>query len=466
MLLDTTERSLFPRLDDRQIHVISAFGERVRFAADETMVQQGETGHALYVVLSGQVRVTKSVGGDSLLLAVHEQGGFAGELSILSGLPAGATIAASTDVEALRIPPRKLIQLIAACPQVAEVIVPALAARRQIVVAQEHHREKLAALGRMAAGLAHELNNPAAAVRRAAAQLGEALAGAQTAADRLSTAPLGDAERASLERLRADVSAAQPALSPLEQSEREEAVGAWLESRGHDDAWELAAALAASGVTPERLDRAAAALDAERLGDAVRLLASSQSAAALLREVAQSADRIFALVQSMKQYSNMDGGRELEAVDLHLGLESTLALLEARLSPGITTEREYDTSLPPVCVFAGELNQVWTHVIENAVHAMEGRGRLRIRTSRQGSYARVAITDDGPGIEAGRQEQIWEPFFTTRGVGEGLGMGLEIVRYVVQRRHGGTVHLASRPGETTFSITLPLAGPPGEAQRD
>ena len=466
MLLDTTERSLFPHLDDRQIHAISAFGERVRFAADETMVQQGETGHALYVVLSGQVRITKSVGGDSLLLAVHEQGGFAGEISILAGLPAGATIAAIADVEALRIPPEKLIQLIAACPPVAEVIVPALAARRQIVVAQEHHREKLAALGRMAAGLAHELNNPAAAVRRAVAQLGEAMAGAQTAADRLNTAPLGDAERASLERLRADGFAAQPALSPLERSEREEAVGAWLESRGHDDAWELASALAASGVTPERLDRAAAALDAERLGDAVRWLASSQSAAALLREVAHGADRIFALVQSMKQYSNMDRGRELEAVDLHLGLESTLALLDSRLSPGITTEREYDTCLPPVCVYAGELNQVWTHVIDNAVHAMEGRGRLRIRTWRQGDYARVAITDDGPGIEQGRQERIWEPFFTTRGVGEGVGMGLEIVRYVVQRRHGGTVHLASRPGETTFEIALPLAGPPGGAQRD
>ncbi|MBD0319338.1 MAG: cyclic nucleotide-binding domain-containing protein, partial [Gemmatimonadetes bacterium] len=277
MLLDTTERSLFPHLDDGQVQAISAFGERVRFAAGETMVQQGETGHALYVVLSGQVRVTKIMSGDSLLLAVHGPGEFAAELSVLSGLPQGATIAAVTEVEALRVPPEKLIQMIAACPLVAAVIVPALAARRQIVFAQEYHRERLAALGRMAAGLAHELNNPAAAVRRAAAQLGEAMAGAQTAADRLNTAPLGDAERASLERLRAEVFAAQPALSPLERSEREEAVGAWLESRGHDDAWELASALAASGVTPERLDGAAAALGAERLGDAVRWLASSQS---------------------------------------------------------------------------------------------------------------------------------------------------------------------------------------------
>jgi signal transduction histidine kinase len=317
----------------------------------------------------------------------------------------------------------------------------------------------------MAAGLAHELNNPAAAVRRAAAQLGEAMAGAQTAADCLHATPVGDAERAFLERLRADVFAAPPALSPLERSEREEAVGAWLESRGLDDAWELAPALAAGGVTPERLDQAAAALGAERLGDVVRWLASSQSAAALLREVAHGADRIFVLVQSMKQYSNMDQGPEPEAVDLHLGLESTLALLESRLSPGITTEREYDTRLPPVCVYAGELNQVWTQLIENAVHAMEGRGRLRIRTWRNGDYAQVAITNDGPGIAPGLQERIWEPFFTTRAVGEGVGLGLEIVRYVVQRRHGGTVRLESRPGETTFEIALPLAGPPWEAQR-
>jgi signal transduction histidine kinase len=346
---------------------------------------------------------------------------------------------------------------------VAEVILPALVGRKQEVDSQMQQQEKLAALGRMAAGLAHELNNPAAAVRRAAAQLDEAVAEVQTASLRMHATPLTPAQQAELERLHAGCRAfcaAGAAMQPLERSRREDEVADWLDDAGIPEGWNLAPILVTGGVDPARLDALAAVMGPERLGDTVRWLASSQNAAALLHDVVQSADRISFLVKSIKQYSHMDQAPELKEVDLHAGLESTLVLLHHKLKQGVEVERDFDRSLPAVCVYPGELNQVWTNLIDNAVDAMGGRGRLRVRTAREGDHAVVEVADDGPGIPPEIQRRIWEPFFTTKGVGEGSGLGLDIVRRIVQRRHGGTIRLDSRPGETRFRVSLPLAGPP------
>jgi signal transduction histidine kinase len=366
-------------------------------------------------------------------------------------------------VEVLRIPIPRLRELIVTNAPVAQLILPALVGRTQEVNAQAHQQEKLAALGRMAAGLAHELNNPAAAVRRAAAQLDETVADAQCAALRLHAHPLEPRQQEFLDGLytesRAFCSASIP-MEPLERSGLEDAIADWLDDHGVAESWNVAPTLVAGGIAPAKLEALAEAMGEDRVADTVSWLAATLASAALLREVVQSSDRISFLVQSIKQYSHMDQAPELKEMDLHAGLESTLTLLHHKLKHGVEVTRAYDATLPRVCVYPGELNQVWTNLIDNAVDAMGGKGRLRIRTSREGADAQVEITDDGPGIPDEIRARIWEPFFTTKGVGEGSGLGLDIVRRIVQRRHGGSIRVDSRPGETRFRVSLPLAGPP------
>ena len=463
MLHDPEERRLFPRFTPEQLEMLSDYGERVTFPPGARLFEQGDAHQYLFVVLAGEVRITKTAGGEELLLALHQVGEFSGELSILSGGPAIATGTAVGDVEALRIPVPRLRELIVSCAPVAETVLPALAGRVQEVDSELRQQEKLAALGRMAAGLAHELNNPAAAVRRAAAQLDETVDDAQCAALRLHEHPLAPEQQALLDRLhtesRAYCATAAP-MRPLERSGLEDEVADWLEDHGVAEAWKLAPTLVEGGVSPARLEEVAEGMGAERLGDTVQWLASTLAAAALLREVVQSADRISFLVHSIKEYSHLDQAPELQEVDLHAGLESTLTLLHHKLKRGIEVVREYDRTLPRVCVYPGELNQVWTNLIDNAVDAMKGSGRLVVRTARDGDHATVEIADDGPGIPQELRTRIWEPFFTTKGVGEGSGLGLDIVRRIVHRRHGGTIRVDSRPGETRFRISLPIAGPP------
>jgi signal transduction histidine kinase len=318
----------------------------------------------------------------------------------------------------------------------------------------------------MAAGLAHELNNPAAAVRRAASSLDEAMADALGAALRLHAHPLPPGHQALLDRLHADARgycASPIPLGPLERSDREDALSDWLDARGVGEAWELAPVLVTGGVSPGTLAAVEAEMGAERLEPVVRWLAATLTATTLLKELTQSAQRISQLVGSIKEYSHMDQSPELQDTDLHRGLESTLALLAHKLKDGVEVTREYDASLPPVCAYAGELNQVWTNLIDNAVDAMGGKGRLTVRTWHDSGQATVEIADDGPGVPPDIQDRMWEPFFTTKGVGEGSGLGLDIVRRIVQRRHGGSIRLVSRPGDTRFQVTLRVDGPPKQA---
>ncbi|HEX2201791.1 MAG TPA: ATP-binding protein [Longimicrobium sp.] len=470
MLHDPAEARLFPTFSPELLDALGRAGETVALAPGEALFAQGRLPYDFWVVLEGEVRVTKEVGGEEWLLAVHPAGGFAAEISILAGTPPIATARAVGAVRALRIEAERFRELVATSREFARVVLPAMTGRSQEVDQQVRQQEKLAALGRMAAGLAHELNNPAAAVKRAAASLEEAVAEAQRAALRLHAHPLAEAEQAFLDRLHAEARgycASPVPLSPLERSAAEDAVGDWLEARGVEGGWELAAPLVAGCVDPEKLEGVEAVMGPERLEATARWLAAALATAALLRELQQGTQRIGALVQSIKAYSHMDQAPELKETDLHVGLESTLALLAHKLRGGVEVVRDYDASIPKVCVYAGELNQVWTNLIDNAVDAMKGRGRLRVRTARAADpgLVTVEIADDGPGIPPEVLGRIWEPFFTTKGVGEGSGLGLDIARRIVQRRHGGSLRVDSRPGDTRFQITLRVDGPPKEAAR-
>jgi signal transduction histidine kinase len=254
--------------------------------------------------------------------------------------------------------------------------------------------------------------------------------------------------------------AAAASASPLEASEREDAVGEWLEEHGVEEAWTLAETFVASGVGREELDELASALPEQALRDAVSWLGGGLEAELLLREMEDAATRIAELVASVKSYSHMDETQTRAETDLHEGLESTLTMLSYKIGEkNARIERDYDPTLPQLWANAGELNQVWTNLLDNALDAIAPGGRISVRTVRRGDDVVVEIRDDGPGIAPDLLGRIWEPFFTTKDVGEGSGLGLDIVRRIVVRQHRGDIGVESRPGDTCFRVRIPLHAP-------
>ena len=320
--------------------------------------------------------------------------------------------------------------------------------------------EKLAALGKLSAGLAHELNNPAAAAQRAAAQLRQQLEELEGLTLRLGQIGLDEAQWASLSEFRAqllEAAASAPALGPLERADREEAVAAWLSAHGISDAWQLAPPLAVAGV--DRLQTVAADLPAAAVPEALAWISQSAAAHELVETIAISATSISELVGAVKTYSYMDRAPDQE-VDVHDGLESTLRILAHRLKAGPQIVRAYDRSLPCPFVPAGELNQVWTNLIDNAIDAAGPEGEVRVRTSRDDDWLVVEVADTGPGIPPEIQPRIFDPFFTTKDVGEGVGLGLDVARRIVTERCHGEISCRSEPGDTRFWVRLPLTGGP------
>ena len=332
-----------------------------------------------------------------------------------------------------------------------EVVQPAL--EQEMRRRKRIEQEKMAALGKLSAGLAHELNNPAAAARHAAGRLREVILKAQLLALE-HAGRLSPGEQETLVRLLSEVTAFEAVFrDPLSQSDREEEIASWLKERGFSEAWEYAPVLCAAGLHTGRLEELADELgDGESLGGALEWLAATLESTDLSDEVRQSVGRISELVQAMKVYTSMDQAAYAET-DVLEGLEETLTILNHKLV-GASVVREYEEDLPKIWANAGELNQVWTNLIDNAADALGGQGRLVVRAFRAGDSVTVQIVDDGPGIPPDIQNHIFDPFFTTKEVGEGTGLGLDIVRRVVAG-HGGVVSVDAESGQTRFSVQLP-----------
>jgi signal transduction histidine kinase len=463
MLHDPNEEALFPRLEGGALELVRAEGSELQLEPGAVLFSEGDTDYDFFVVLEGEVRITKVVGGEEQLLAVHGPGEFTGEISILTGEPAIATGRSAGRGRVIRVAPDRFRHLVAECTSVARVVLTAMAGRATDVDAQLRQQEKMASLGKLSAGLAHELNNPAAAATRSAGQIRDSLRCLQALVlerDR----PFTPEERRVMSEVQREALSAiaqrgdRPQLDPMAQSDLEDALTEWLEEHGVEEPWRLAPTLASAGLGPERLTAIAGRIGDDSMAGVLPWIEGVLNLADLLDQVEQSTGRISELVAAIKEYSYMDQAPQQE-IDLHDGLESTLKMLSHKLRKGnVEVVRQYDRALPRVCAYGSELNQVWTNLIDNAVDAMKGKGSgtLTLRTSRRRDEAVVEIVDDGPGIPADVEPHLFEPFFTTKGVGEGSGLGLDIARRIVKARHKGEIRFESRPGETCFEVRLPI----------
>lgn len=318
-------------------------------------------------------------------------------------------------------------------------------------------QEKLAALGRHAAGLAHEMNNPASAGRRATEQLTQAMDAQEDLSVALDRWRLTQAQRQLLLRTcrQSQGRGATRDMDPLTRGDAEDALATWMDAKGVVDAWDLSPTLLDAGIGEAQLAPLTQALPTEAIPDALAWLEALVRTRALLAEVRQSTTRLAELAGAVKSYTHA-GKEQPEPVDVHEGLENTLLLLNYKLKHGVEVRREYDRSLPRVQALPGMLNHVWTNLVDNAIDAMGGKGHLTVRTAKDHDSLLVEVVDDGPGVPPELLERIWEPFFTTKPMGQGTGLGLDIIRRVVVDRHHGDVRVESKPGRTAFQVRLPL----------
>lgn len=453
--MDTEE--LFPKLSPEQIACLEPIGQEVCLEPGETLFTEGGPEREFYVLVEGQLRIIKQAAGSETTLRVHEPGEFTGALSVFRDGVSIATGRAVGSCRLIRIDRDRFGQVLAACPDVAETVLFAMAERRPMAEAQTRQQEKLAALGKLSAGLAHELNNPAAAARRAAADLRETLARLPSLTMSVAMTGLSSEAHPCLLAFLAELSADDNkhiAEDALARSDREDALGDWLDAHHVSQGWELVPALAEAHLDTARLDTLAEHVGEAALPAVLAWLAAAAAADDLAHQVEHSAERISELVLAVKSYSYRDQAPQQE-IDVHEGLESTLKIMGYKLR-GIQIVREYDHSLPRLTAYGGELNQVWTNIIHNAADAMSGQGTLTLHTARENQDVLVEIIDSGPGIPEDVLPHIFDPFFTTKDVGEGTGLGLDTAHRIIVARHHGEIGAESRPGETRFQVRLPL----------
>jgi signal transduction histidine kinase len=446
---------LFSGLTDEQIVCIEA-GELIDVPAGTVLVAEGEQSPFFFVVIEGEVRLTRTYDRQTVLMGAIKPGHYTGETTLLLDIPWLATARVPKPAKLFRLRQEDFWHMLSTCHAVAREIFHSAANKMRNIEGYSQQREKLASLGTMAAGLAHELNNPAAAASRAAAHLQQTTDKVQLLQCQLAKILepdhwqlLLDAAQDALERL-----AQAPTLDHLERSDRAEIVAAWLETHGLPNAWELAPTFVGAGVDTVWLEQLLGKLPAAGHAKALGWLEARINLKSLLRQVEQSTTRIAELVKAVKSYSYMDQS-PMQEVDIHEGLESTLTMLGHKLKH-VTLVREFDRSLPRIMAYGSELNQVWTNLIDNAIHAVNGTGKICVGTCLEDDQVLVEIVDNGAGIPPDVQAHMFEPFFTTKPVGTGTGLGLIISNRIVADRHGGEIEFTSHPGETRFKVRLPV----------
>ncbi len=457
-MVETSELLLVPAfadLPDDQIGWFISQAQELHYKAGDTYLRQGTPADAMFVILEGQLELHGEMGGETVAFSM-KAGDVTGTLPFSRMKQFMVNGRAVTDSRVLRFPAELFPDLVQKMPELAKRLVGLMSDRIRETTRIEQQRDRLAALGKLSAGLAHELNNPASAAKRATSQLRDILKKIKDASLELGRRDLTSAQKAEIEKLETSfIQRDEPPPDALAVSDLEEQVDSLLRSHGQSDLWQLAADLARKNIKPEALESLFAALDPATARAALVRIAASVEIANLLNEIESSTSRISDLVHAIKEYTYMDQA-PVQNVDIVKSLETTLTILNHKLKRGVAVQRDYQRIPLLVNSFGSELNQVWTNLIDNAIDAMEGKGELRLRTYRDDGCVVVEIGDSGPGISSEIEPHIFEPFFTTKGVGEGTGLGLDTVQRIV-KKHKGNIQVTSKPGDTRFQIWLPLA---------
>ncbi|MEL6606029.1 MAG: ATP-binding protein [Cyanobacteria bacterium J06614_10] len=466
----------FDMLPESRLQWICDRAEHIHLQAGEVLVREGDVSKGFFIQPNGRITVSRLSKGTDMPVGRHEASSFFGEIQALTEDLVPVTLTADIETDLYCLNCLDFLDLIHSCREFEKDIFRTVGKRLRGLESFIQNREKMAALGTLSAGLAHELNNPAAALVRVLKDVKPAILELQRMNLVYGQAQVDEDHTAQWLKARDDGFEAigKPENDPLAQGDREDALTDWLEDYGLDNAWELAEPLANGHVTPEILASLTTRWeeDPTELHDmGIRWLALSFDVMGMIRNGLDGAERISELVSSMKSYSYMDRAAQ-QTVDIHEGIEDTLRLFAFKLKHGITVVRDYDPDLPKIMAFGSELNQVWTNLIDNAIDALNEENApdktptITVRTCSKNNNVYVEIEDNGPGISAEVKGRILEPFFTTKPMGKGTGLGLDVVRRIVQNRHGGSLLIDSGPGKTCFSVCLPLghASVKGEVQ--
>ncbi|HSF14668.1 MAG TPA: ATP-binding protein [Vicinamibacteria bacterium] len=447
---------IFEGLSDDELTWFSEHGMGFELETGEHMIERGDPADYMFVVVRGTIDGYEEHGGQWLVVATTGRGKVTGMLPFSRMTHYPRYVVAVEPSQVLFVHKRDFQEMLSVSLEVGQRLVASMSDRVRGDVRLEQQQEKMVALGKLSAGLAHELNNPAAAVGRAAATLSKHLAKLPESMSGLMGQHL---DEAAIDAIRQLPTLARPGesatLLPLARAEREEALGAWMEDHHVTDGWRMAGTFTDSGFTVDDLQEFSGKIPAAALGDALVWIEYGLVADGVVAEIASSAERISSLIDSVKTYSHMDRSVEHKLTDVREGLDNTLKMLGHKIDKkGIRLERDYEKDLPEVQAHAGELNQVWTNLIDNAIDAVDEGGVLRIEAKPDEHGIVVRVIDNGPGIPEQLRQRVFDPFFTTKEVGEGMGLGLDIALRIA-RTHRGRIEVHSKPGRTEMRVHLP-----------
>ncbi len=448
---------LFANLPDEDLDRLCAVVLEEQLPLDEILFNEGDIGDKAYVILEGEIDILKESGGQTVLLATRKAGEVIGEMSLLDQAPRFASGRTRTDCKLLSISHENLGHLLDSSPSAARVMLSTITNRLRSTELVLRQSEKMAQLGTLTAGIAHELNNPASAARRGSEHLASAVGDLQQTYQKIISLGFSKEQwdaAAEYYELAQKFAVQTIDLNSLERSDREESIEIWLEKNQLEKSWEHAPILVNLGFEIADLEIFERTFPGPHLDAALKWLCTIFTIFSLLAEINQGTTRIGEIIKSLKSYVYLDQAA-VQLIDIQEGLDNTLVMLRSKLNTGIDLERNYAEDLPKIQAYGSELNQVWTNIIDNAVDAMDGVGKIKIRTSQKDDWVLVEIEDSGPGIPKDVQQKLFSPFFTTKPLGKGTGLGLNISFNIIQK-HNGQIKVSSQPGSTRFTVQLPI----------